>query len=151
MPFVQTRKAIGMVWTVTVQNWNKSFTRWHRTSCRNGWPRGFGSLIPNPLLLNIYFRLREFQSSFLLIYFRYGPNTFTLHQNVADRTYIRYKPLHFRDRLGAVRDWSKSIGGLGRSIWKCGWLKNTWPTPSLWLKNDWPTPKARLEIAWPTP
>ena len=31
-------------------------------------------------LLNIYFRLREFQSSFLLIYFRYGPNTFTLHQ-----------------------------------------------------------------------
>ena len=38
-------------------------------------------------LLNIYFRLREFQSSFLLIYFRYGPNTFTLHQNVADRTY----------------------------------------------------------------
>ena len=72
-------------------------------------------------LLNIYFRLREFQSSFLLIYFRYGPNTFTLHQNVADRTYIRYKPLHFRDRLGAVRDWSKSIGGLGRSIWKCGW------------------------------
>ena len=35
-------------------------------------------------LLNIYFRLKGFQSSFLLIYFRYGPSTFTLHQNVAD-------------------------------------------------------------------
>ena len=41
-------------------------------------------------LLNIYFRLREFQSSFLLIYFRYGPITFTLHQNVADKTCTMY-------------------------------------------------------------
>ena len=57
VPFVQTRKAIGMVWTVTVQNWNKSFSRWHRTSCRNGWPRGFGSLIPNPLTPEYLFRV----------------------------------------------------------------------------------------------
>ena len=27
------------------------------------------------------------------------------------RQNLRYKPLHFRDRLGAVRDWSKSKGG----------------------------------------
>ena len=33
-------------------------------------------------LLNIYFRLSKFQSSFLLIHFRYGPNTCS-HQSVA--------------------------------------------------------------------
>ena len=52
-------------------------------------------------LLNIYFRLKGFQSSFLLIYFRYGPSTFTLHQNVADKTCTMH---HFQDRRGAVTE-----------------------------------------------
>ena len=55
-----------MVWTVTVQNWNKSFSRWHRTSCRNGWPRGFGSLIPNPLTPEYLFRVSVLFLTYLL-------------------------------------------------------------------------------------
>ena len=58
-------------------------------------------------LLNIYFRLREFQSSFLLIYFRYGPITFTLHQNVADKTCAIYDAPLSRSARRSYRNGAK--------------------------------------------
>ena len=40
----------GMLWTATARNRNKSFTHIanRSTSCRGGWPRGFGALNPSP-------------------------------------------------------------------------------------------------------
>ena len=52
----------------------------HQTSCRSGWQRGFGEL-------NISFYLSGTQSSFLLIHFRYGPNTCSHRTKVRHRTY----------------------------------------------------------------
>ena len=58
-------------------------------------------------LLNIYFRLKGFQSSFLLIYFRYGPSTFTLHQNVADKTCTMYDAPLSRSARRSYRNGAK--------------------------------------------
>ena len=68
------------------ENRNKSFKtlHWHRTLERSVWPRGRGALIPTKSqssLLNIQFCLIGFQSSLLLIYFRY---LFTLRRRVTD-------------------------------------------------------------------
>ena len=52
----------------------------HQTSCRSGWQRGFSEL-------NIPFYLSGTQSSFLLIHFRYGPNTCSHRTKVRHRTY----------------------------------------------------------------
>ena len=61
------------VWTETAQNWNKSFTHIeHRTGVVGR--EGLGSLSLSSLI-NIYFRLSGFQSSFLLIHFCYRPKT----------------------------------------------------------------------------
>ena len=58
-------------------------------------------------LLNIYLRLKGFQSSFLLIYFRYGPSTFTLHQNVADKTCAMYDAPLSRSARRSYRNGAK--------------------------------------------
>ena len=64
--------------------------------CRSGWPWGFRAIFGQySTLLVMCFRLGGFQSSFLLINVRYGPNTFT---KVWHRTYPIYVKLHFRDR-----------------------------------------------------
>lgn len=62
-------KLSGRVWTAKAQNNNKSFIQnkhqLHRsTSYRSGWSRAFDAL---------NFRLKGFQSSLILIHFRYGP------------------------------------------------------------------------------
>ena len=58
-------------------------------------------------LLNVYFRLNGFQSSFLLIYFRYGPSTFTLHQTVADKTCAIYDAPLSRSARRSYRNGAK--------------------------------------------
>ena len=49
-------------------------------------------LISHSSILNTYYRLCGFQSSLLLIYFLYGPDTVLL----------RYVSIHFRDQQGAA-------------------------------------------------
>ena len=57
----------------TAQDWNKSFTHIEHRTGKVG-REGLGSLYLSSLM-NIYFRLSGFQSSFLLIHFRYRPKT----------------------------------------------------------------------------
>ena len=74
-------KPSGIVWTATAQS---STSRSHtsnivpRRLAERVWWTKFQSL-----LLNICSRLSGFQSSLLLIYFRDGPNRFSLHQSMA--------------------------------------------------------------------
>ena len=99
VPFVQTRKAIGMVWTVTVELEQVVHTL---TS----------NIVQERLAERFWFSNSQFSNSSLI------PNSLLplrskyLHTTPkCGRQNLRYKPLHFRDRLGAVRDGSKSKGG----------------------------------------
>ena len=87
--FVPKRKAVpGKGLTATVHNWNESFTHIeHRQHLDGAIGREEWLNIPIPIL-NIYFRLRGFQSSSLLIHFRrYGLNNCSHCSIVWYRTY----------------------------------------------------------------
>ena len=75
----------------------------HPTSCSSGWKRAVWWTKPQSWLLNIYFRLSEFQSSLLLrIHFHYSPwYLFTLHRKGGTEP-IRYVTLQFRDLRDAA-------------------------------------------------
>ena len=64
------------MWTVTADNWNRTWA-----VERVWWTKSQSTL------LNIYFRLSGFQSSLLLIHFRYSPNTSWHFTKVWHRTY----------------------------------------------------------------
>ena len=79
----------------------------HRTSCRGSRPRGRWTKSQSSIL-NIYFRLRGFQSLFPLLHFRYGPNTCSQYTKVWHRTYpICDAPLSRRNHCSYV--WTEDL------------------------------------------
>ena len=89
----------GIVWTATARDWNRSFTHTeHIVPRRGGWPRGFGAQNFSPHSWISPSVTKGFQSSLLLIHFRYGPNTCSSGTKGWHRTYpIGDAPLRCRD------------------------------------------------------
>ena len=74
-----------IVWTVTEKNWNKLFK--HIKHCAGAVAQEGLWTKSQPSLLLICFRLKGFQSFFILIHFRYAQNTCSHCTKVKHRTY----------------------------------------------------------------
>ena len=119
----------------------------HRTLYRSSWSRGFGSSQSQSILLNIYFRLSGFQSSFsaysLPLWSKYQ---FALHQIVAQNL-IRHVTLSFGTASLRYRNsaeitvlmlWTEVLSGMGfvlvQKLWDIVWiLPNNMSLLQTWL------------------
>ena len=93
-------KPSGIVWTATAQSGTS------RSHTSNIVPRRLAERVWwtkfQSLLLNICSRLSGFQSSLLLIYFRDGPNRFSLHQSMAQNLSDMWRSTFEIGRPGAA-------------------------------------------------
>ena len=95
--WIELEKLSGIAWTATGRKLEHvGHDHTHRTSRRNGWPRGFGELNPEYL----------FPSQWIVVIaptYSLPPRCdypFTLHQYVTEP--IWYMTLHFQDRHGVA-------------------------------------------------
>ena len=90
----------------------------HRTSFRRDWPRGFDALNSSRHSWIFTSVLVRFQSSLLLIHFRYGLNTRSYYTKEWHRTYpICYSPLSLSVRR-SFATWQKSRCHNRSGVWK---------------------------------